>query len=184
MAEPAGTAFAIPKFLDYLEPDLLNRHEYHLCDAFPWLDLVRFAASVPARDKYLSLIVGIDQARQVAEHKTMFMSEPGARKQYRRQAAIANVNRDAGGNQLGITRAHSQRLVDTRAHIKARGSVGRIVRQGYGLPNSGIQYLQFNRSQCPRPSVPYGARPFFVRFCTVAPGVPLPNQLDQLRREL
>ncbi len=60
MAEPAVTAVAFPKFLDNLEPDGFNRYKYHLCDTFPRLDFICFGASVPAGNKYLTLIVGID----------------------------------------------------------------------------------------------------------------------------
>jgi hypothetical protein len=53
MAEPAVTAVADLKFLNHHEPDLFNRHKYHLCDAFTRLDLVGLAAPVPARNEDL-----------------------------------------------------------------------------------------------------------------------------------
>jgi len=124
MAEPAVPAIAFPKFLDKLEPDLLNRYKHHLCDALPRLDFICFGASVPAGDKYLTLIVGIDQPGQVTEHQTVFMSKPGARKQHRRQAIVADVNCKTSGNQLGVARPDSQRLIDACAHVESRRSVG------------------------------------------------------------
>jgi len=147
MAESAVTAIAVLKFLNYHESDLLDRHEYHLCDAFTRLDLVRLAAPVPTGNEDLALIVRIDQAGQVAQHQSVLMAETGTRQQDRCQAAVAYMNREAGGNQLSLSRADGQGVIDTSPHIESGRTVGRIVRQGYGIPDSGIQNLQFNRSQ-------------------------------------
>jgi hypothetical protein len=57
MAESAVTAIAVLEFLNDYESDLFDRHEYHLCNAFTRLDLVRLAAPVPSRYEDLSLIV-------------------------------------------------------------------------------------------------------------------------------
>ncbi len=52
------------------------------------------------------------------------MSKPGAWKQHRRQAVVANVNCKTSGNQLGVTRPDSQRFIDACAHVESRRSVG------------------------------------------------------------
>ena len=57
---------------------LTERNEHHLCDALARLDNIGRAAAIPARDENLALIIRINQARQVAEHQTMPVTQTGA----------------------------------------------------------------------------------------------------------
>ena len=57
MAESAIATIAVLKIFHNFKANLLDRHEYHLRDAFSGLDYVGFSAPVPARDIHLPLII-------------------------------------------------------------------------------------------------------------------------------
>ncbi len=63
------------------------------------------------------------------------------------QTAVADVNRETGWNQLRLSRADRQGIIDTGTYVQTGRTVGRVVRQGYGFPEPRIQNLQFDRSQ-------------------------------------
>src|SRR3569833_2716989 len=101
----AETALAAParlELLDDLETRLYHRHEHHLRDALAHGDGEWLLAAVPAGHEDLSLIIGVDEPHQIAQHNTMLMAEPRARQQDRRERGVRDVQRDAGRNQLGL----------------------------------------------------------------------------------
>jgi len=75
MAKAAFATARVLEFFDDLEFHLLDRHENHLCDALAWLNLVGLITAIPAGNKNLSLVVGIDQSGQVAKYKPVFVPE-------------------------------------------------------------------------------------------------------------
>ena len=75
MTEAAGAPVAFVELLHDPEFDLFHRYEHHLRDAFARLNLVTVRASIPARYKDLSLVVGIDKPGQVAQHESMLVSQ-------------------------------------------------------------------------------------------------------------
>lgn len=75
MAEAALATTGVLEFFDDLEFHLLDRHENHLCDSLSWLNLIGLITAIPAGNKNLALVVGIDQSGQVAEYKPVFVPE-------------------------------------------------------------------------------------------------------------
>ena len=60
MAEPTRAALAGIEFFDHPKRDLLYRDEDHLRNAFAELDGKAFTATIPARDKYLTLVITVN----------------------------------------------------------------------------------------------------------------------------
>ena len=127
MTESAGTPVAGVKLFHDIEFDLFYRDEDHLCDALARLHLVGIAATIPARYEHLSLVVRIDQASQVPEHEPMFVPQARARQQDCRERRIGHMNRETSWHEHRITGVNGQGLVDARAHVEARRTIGRIV---------------------------------------------------------
>lgn len=75
MTKSAGAPVAGVKLFDDLEFDLLDRDENHLCDSFAGLHFVAVTAAIPAGDEYLSLVIRIDEARKVAQHNPVLVTE-------------------------------------------------------------------------------------------------------------
>ena len=48
MSETAGSPIAGVELLNHLEPNLLDRHKNHLCDALARLYFVAIATAIPA----------------------------------------------------------------------------------------------------------------------------------------
>ena len=103
-AEAAGAARAGGELLHHLELDLHHRHHHQLRDALQRLDGERGLAAVPHRDEDLPLVVGVDQADQVAEHDAVLGAQARARQHDRREARVAEMDRDARGHQLAVAR--------------------------------------------------------------------------------
>lgn len=99
MAEATCASLAFTKLLHDLEPDLLDRYENHLCYALARLNFIGGLAAIPARDKHLSLVVGVDEASEISEYQTVFVAESGARQQDSREIIIGDVDCQASGNQ-------------------------------------------------------------------------------------
>ena len=90
------------------------------------------AAAIPAAHHQRPLVVGIDQADQVAEDDAVLVAEARARQQHRRVAGIADVDRQAGRHQLGSARLQDQRRVDAGAQVEAGAAGGGVGRQPPG----------------------------------------------------
>src|SRR4030067_685690 len=124
MAEAAGAAPAFLEFLHNLELGLRHRHEHHLRDAVAWFDGERRLSAVPAGDEYLSLVIGVDQADQVAEHDAVLVAEAGARQQHGRKPGITDVDGNTGGEELRVARLERERRVEAGDQNEARGGLG------------------------------------------------------------
>ena len=79
MTKPASTPVAGIKFLYHFEFDLFYRNEHHLCDSLAGLHFVAVAATIPAGDENLPLVIRIDEARKIAQHQPVFVTQPGSR---------------------------------------------------------------------------------------------------------
>src|SRR5678815_2396841 len=95
-AEAAGAARARFEIIDHVQLDLHDRHDHELSEPLHRLDHERRVAAVPRRNENLSLIIGIDEPDEVAEHDAMLVAETRARQDHRRETGIGEVNRDAG----------------------------------------------------------------------------------------
>ncbi len=144
MAEAAISTIARTKLFNHIKSNLLDRDENHLRNAFARLNLVGVAPAVPARDENLALVVRIDQASEIAQYKAVLVAEPRTRQQDCSKTWIADVNGYPRRYQHRLPRRYSQRRIDAGAHVQARRSVGRIVRQWNGIAHTRIQYLQLD----------------------------------------
>ena len=75
MAEPARTTLTFVEIFNDIELYLCHRHEHHLCDSLAGLNLVTLRTTIPARDEYLSLVVGIDKARPPETNLEKFQAD-------------------------------------------------------------------------------------------------------------
>ena len=122
---PAATESALAtvarfEVLHDVELRLDDRNDDELRDAIERIDRVRHVAAIPAAHHQRPLIVGIDQADQIAEHDAVFVAEAGARKDRRCKPRIRNVDRDAGRDELRLARRERNRCGDA--------PVGRLAR--------------------------------------------------------
>ncbi len=141
MAKPTRTTLTLVEIFNDIELYLYDRYEQHLCDSLARLHLITFRTTIPARDEYLSLVIGIDQAGQVAEYQSMFVSQAGARQQYCRKRWIAYVNRDPGGDENCCAGLHRDDVVNDSAHVERRGAIGRIVRHRDAVSDAWVEYF-------------------------------------------
>src|SRR5581483_9378867 len=128
-AEAARAARARRELLHDLQLHLRHRNHDELRDAIHRLHGENLLAAVPERDHERSLIVRVDEADQVPEHDAAFRSEAGARQDERRVARVADVDRDAGGDQLALAGLERHFLLDARAQVESGGTGAGIVRQ-------------------------------------------------------
>ena len=103
MSEPPVSPIAVVELLDDLEAHLLDGHEHHLGDALSRLYLVAPGSPVPAGNEYLSLVVGVDQPGQVAEHEAVLVAEARTRQEHRGKTGIPDVDGEPGRDQLRCT---------------------------------------------------------------------------------
>ncbi len=85
MTEATAAALTGIKFGDAFKFDLHHRHEDHLRNAFANFDGKSTAATIPAGNENLALIIRVDQTDQIAKHDTVFVPQTGARQQDCRQ---------------------------------------------------------------------------------------------------
>jgi hypothetical protein len=101
--------------------------DYHqLGYALAHFDGEGLAAAVPARYEHLSLVVGIDQTYQVAEHYAVLMTEPGTGDNYGRKPCIFDVNGYTGWNKLSIPRHEGEVLFQASPQIQSGRSAGGV----------------------------------------------------------
>ncbi|CNK18225.1 Uncharacterised protein [Mycobacterium tuberculosis] len=107
------------EFLHQFEVRLHDWHQHQLGNTFANGDVERGLATVPARHHQLALVVRIDQAHQVTQHDAVFVAQARARQDQSRQARIADVDRQAGGDQDGLTRLKDGVLLKHGAQVQA-----------------------------------------------------------------
>src|SRR5205085_7662128 len=107
--EAAGAAVALGERLDDVELHLHHGDHDHLRDAFHGIHHERLAAAVPARDEDLPLVVRVDEPNEVAEHDAVLVPEARARDEDRGEPGIAEVDRDARGDEGTLPGAQSER---------------------------------------------------------------------------
>ena len=76
MTKAPGSPVRGVKLFNQLPADLYHRQKNHLGDTRSRFYFKKFFGTVPARDKYLALVITVDQPHQVAQHDTMLVSEP------------------------------------------------------------------------------------------------------------
>jgi hypothetical protein len=94
MPKPARTAFALREFLHHFKLWLQHRHDDQLCEAQAGFDQKGFVAAVPAGYVDLSLIIGVDEADEVAAGQKAFTlrSLPGTPLLAPRQPFLASAD--------------------------------------------------------------------------------------------
>jgi len=103
-------------------------------------------SAVPYRDEYLSLIVGVDQTDQIAQHDTVFVAEAGAGQDHRRVMRVIQMQGDAAGNQFALAGANGHATLDAGAQVDAgrtgRGISGRVLVQAR-IQHFDVHFLHF-----------------------------------------
>ena len=82
------------KIGDDVEFNLQHRYHDHLRNALHRLNCEFGVPAIPDRDKYLSLVVGVDQPDEIAQHDAVFVAQSGARQDHRCRGGIVEVNRN------------------------------------------------------------------------------------------
>src|SRR5690606_15335188 len=141
-AEAAGAPLARGELLDDVEADLEHGYDHQLGDPLERLDGERRVAAVPYRHHELALVVGIDQADEIAEDHAVPVPEAGAREHHGGEARVADVDRDAGRHEGARAGRERQRFVEAGAEIEP-GAAGTAV-GGQPLPHPGIEDLEFD----------------------------------------
>ena len=119
-AEPAAAAFAQREFFDDVELCLHHRHDHQLRHALHRHQREWDLAAIPQRNEDLPLIIRVDQADQVAEHDAVLMPQTGSRQYHCGIAGIAEVYRDAGGDELALLGLYDHIVVYACAQIYPR----------------------------------------------------------------
>src|SRR5262249_45967494 len=78
-AEAARAARAFAERVDHVELDLNHGDDHELRDALEGIHGEGLASAIPAGDQHLSLVVGIDEADEVAEHDAVLVAEARTR---------------------------------------------------------------------------------------------------------
>ncbi|MNV74117.1 hypothetical protein D3C71_1673130 [compost metagenome] len=126
MAEAASTALALIERFDDVEMGLYHRYQHQLGNALANGDGERGVAAVPARHHQLALVVRVDQPDQVAQHDAVLMAQARARQDHRRQARVADVDRQAGGDQQGLAWLEDGVFLEQGAQVEAGGAGGGV----------------------------------------------------------
>src|SRR5213075_3021221 len=99
--------------------------------------------AVPHRDHQRPLVIGVDQSHQIAEHDAALGAEARARQHHRRIAGMADVDRDAGRDQLALARRERERRIHAGAQIEPGSARRRVMRQHASDPLVEDADLQF-----------------------------------------
>ena len=78
-AKTTRAAIACRKLIDDIKSDLQHGYHHKLCEAVHRVQCVDFFAAIPYRDENFTLVVGVNQADQIAEHNAVFVAKPRAR---------------------------------------------------------------------------------------------------------
>ena len=92
----------------------------------PGLTVKGSLPAVPAGHHQLSLVVRVDQPDQIAEHDAVLVAESRARQDHRGEARVLHVDREAGGNQLGLPGLEHQRRVEAGAQVQPGRTAGGV----------------------------------------------------------
>ena len=79
MAEPAAAAVTRIEFFHDPKLDLLDGHEHHLRNALGRLHFVTIRTAIPAGDEHLSLVIRVDEPREIAKHEPVLVAQARAR---------------------------------------------------------------------------------------------------------
>ena len=90
-SEAACAAAAFLEFVEDPERCLNDRHEDELGYPIEWLDGEGVTAAVPAAHHQGSLIIGVDQADEIAEDDAMPMPEARSRQDQRGKPSAVNL---------------------------------------------------------------------------------------------
>ena len=94
---------AFGEFFDHFERRLDDRNDNELRETLHRLQRVVVLAAIPTAHEQRSLIVGIDEADEVAEHDAVLVAESRARKDDRRQRGVIDVDRDTCRHELDLS---------------------------------------------------------------------------------
>lgn len=130
VAKSAGPALTLIEFLDDLEVHLHDRDQHHLRDALAGLYNEALSAAVPARQVHLALIVGIDEANEIAENDAVFVTETGAGQQHRSQAGVLDMDRKPSRDEFCHARFDRKWIIYTGTHIYACRPFGGMLGKG------------------------------------------------------
>ncbi len=144
MAETTLSAFTLAKLANDPERDLFDRYENHLRNAFARLHFVGLRSAIPAGNKDLSLVVGVNKAGEIAQHQAVLVPKAGPREKDGSQPGIAYVNSDSRRYQDSLPRFNTYRCIDAGAHVQARRAVSCIMRKRNGIAHARIQNLQLD----------------------------------------
>ena len=78
MSEAAYAPVCFNEIINHLEIRLNNRHNHKLRNTVTHFDGETITAAIPAGDKQLPLIIWINQADQIPQHNTMFVTQTRA----------------------------------------------------------------------------------------------------------
>src|SRR5690606_39027931 len=94
-----------------------------------------------ARHHQLALVVRVDQADQVAQHDAVLVAQSRAGQDHGGQARVADVHRQAGGDQQGLARLEDGVFLEQGAQVKAGGARGGVLRQGEFVAQARVEDL-------------------------------------------
>src|SRR5690606_18121628 len=123
------------------ELGMQDGNEQHLGDAVARRDGERLLAAVPARDEHLSLVVGVDDTHEIAQHDAVLVAESRARHEDGRNVAIRDVQREAGGDQRAFAGSERLRRLEAGTDVHSRRTVRLTLRQGELIAQSRIDEL-------------------------------------------
>ena len=130
------------EFIHHIETRLHHRQYNQLRNSFPHFDAKRLPPPVPAGDKQLPLIIGIDQTDQIAQDDTVLMTKPRTGQNYRRQMGILDMDGHARGNKVSCTRRELKRGIQHGPQIHAGGPLGGVIRHWKLVAKSAVNDLQ------------------------------------------
>ena len=99
----AFTAYAFFECINNDKLRLQHRHDDELRQSVERLQCEYRIAAIPATHHQRPLIIGVDQADQIAEHDAVFVPQPRARQNHRRVTGVADVQRKSGWDQVRRT---------------------------------------------------------------------------------
>ena len=128
-AKSACAAIGCVEVLNQIEFRLHDRDNDHLCDALEWLDGECRITAIPSGDHELALIVGINQADEVAQYHAVFVSQATAWQNHGGVVGVGQMNGQTGGDEHGLTGFEGDFFADAGAKIKAGAACCGIMRQ-------------------------------------------------------
>ena len=128
-AKTAGAAHARFEVVDDVEARLHDGNDYQLRDPFQRLQSENGIAAIPARHHDLPLIVGVDQADEIAEHDAELVRESRTRQHESGESGIRKVDRDSSRNEVRRAWLNRNCQINARTQIESRGAFCRVFRK-------------------------------------------------------